>query len=65
MSVEINQSVQESGLCPPQTVHKQGTVNRCTPKKSLESKLWDLLQPIARLWGLITAIGRYYINLNF
>lgn len=56
MSVEINQAAQESGLCPPQTVNKQGTINRCTPKKSLESKLWDLLQPIARLWGLVTAI---------
>ncbi|XP_075971616.1 uncharacterized protein LOC142973619 [Anticarsia gemmatalis] len=26
------------------------------PKKSLASKLWDLLQPLARLWGLVTAV---------
>lgn len=63
MSVEINHATQETGLCPPQTVtvSKQETINRCTPKKSLESKLWDLLQPVARLWGLITAIGKYNI----
>lgn len=63
MSVEINQASQESGLSPPQTVNKQRTINRCTPKKSLESKLWDLLQPVARLWGLITAIGMYYAKI--
>lgn len=27
------------------------------PKKSVATKLWDVLQPLARLWGLITAIG--------
>nr|ALM26243.1 odorant receptor 60 [Athetis dissimilis] len=26
------------------------------PKKSIAIKLWDLLQPLARLWGLITAV---------
>ncbi|XP_045494287.1 uncharacterized protein LOC123693304 [Colias croceus] len=26
------------------------------PQKTLESRLWDLLQPVARLWGLITAV---------
>ncbi|XP_041970427.1 uncharacterized protein LOC121726866 isoform X2 [Aricia agestis] len=26
------------------------------PTQSLESRLWDLLQPVARLWGLITAV---------
>lgn len=28
------------------------------PKKSVAWKLWDLLQPLARLWGLITAVGK-------
>lgn len=27
------------------------------PKKSMVIKLWDVLQPLARLWGLITAVG--------
>lgn len=26
------------------------------PKKSLATKLWDVLQPLARLWGLTTAV---------
>lgn len=30
--------------------------------KSIESKLWDLLQPLARLWGLITAVGKLQYN---
>lgn len=57
MSENTNQSPQEPAR--PQEFNKRNTVNR-TQKKSIESKLWDLLQPVARLWGLITAIG----NLN-
>ncbi|CAH2268795.1 jg13654 [Pararge aegeria aegeria] len=57
VAVEINQAIQETGTTPPQNGNKRiPTVNRTVPKKTLESKLWDLLQPIARLWGLITAI---------
>ncbi|OWR52751.1 uncharacterized protein LOC116766900 [Danaus plexippus] len=53
MSENTNQSPQEPAR--PQEFNKRNTVNR-TQKKSIESKLWDLLQPVARLWGLITAI---------
>ncbi|CAH2105664.1 unnamed protein product [Euphydryas editha] len=56
MSVESNQTTQETVSRPPLNVNKGNTINRYTAKKSLESKLWDLLQPVARLWGLITAI---------
>ncbi|XP_045447123.1 uncharacterized protein LOC123655355 [Melitaea cinxia] len=56
MSAESNQTAQEIGSQPPLNINKGSTINRCTPKKSLESKLWDLLQPVARLWGLITAV---------
>lgn len=31
-----------------------------TPKKSFALKLWDLLQPLARIWGLVTAVGTYF-----
>lgn len=27
------------------------------PKKSMVIRLWDVLQPLARLWGIITAVG--------
>lgn len=28
------------------------------PRKSVVTRLWDVLQPLARLWGLITAVGK-------
>lgn len=64
MSAESNQTAQEIGSQPPPNINKGSTINRCTPKKSLESKLWDLLQPVARLWGLITAVGECFSNYN-
>lgn len=36
--------------------------NTGTPSKSVAWKLWDLLQPLARLWGLITAVGKKIIT---
>ncbi|XP_045766006.1 uncharacterized protein LOC123867785 isoform X2 [Maniola jurtina] len=57
VAVDINQAAQETGPSPPPSANKRiPPVNRPVPKKTLESRLWDLLQPIARLWGLITAI---------
>lgn len=38
----------------PQTPIRRGPE---PPKKSLVTRLWDVLQPLARLWGLITAVG--------
>ncbi|XP_052740792.1 uncharacterized protein LOC112056838 [Bicyclus anynana] len=56
-AVDINQATQETGTSAPQNANKRiPVINRPVPKKTLESRLWDLLQPIARLWGLITAI---------
>lgn len=38
--------------------HRRGPVSS---KKSVASRLWDLLQPLARLWGLITAVGEFRV----
>lgn len=59
-AADLNQANQETGSTrTPQSGNKRNvTVNRPAPKKTLESRLWDLLQPIARAWGLITAIGK-------
>lgn len=60
MSVELNSPAHEG---PSQiNVSNGSTIRRVSaPKKSLESRLWDLLQPLARLWGLITAVGKMFV----
>lgn len=56
MSVEFVKSDIESS---PQQQRVNRVLERRRPissKKSIASRLWDLLQPLARLWGLITAV---------
>ncbi|XP_030041274.2 uncharacterized protein LOC115456385 [Manduca sexta] len=56
MSVELVKANVEAGLQPQRS--SRGPVRRGPgpPKKSIASRLWDLLQPLARLWGLVTAV---------
>lgn len=35
-----------------------------TTRKSLALRLWELLQPLARFWGLLTAIGMVFVISN-
>lgn len=65
MSVNIvkmeNASSEELG--ERSTVRSPGR-RSAPPKQPLALRLWGLLQPLARLWGLITAVGKCVI-LNF
>lgn len=54
MSVPADKHDPEVTLQTQSTSRLQPRASR--PKKSFATKLWDLLQPLARLWGLITAI---------
>ncbi|XP_072939690.1 uncharacterized protein [Epargyreus clarus] len=56
MSVESEKPTREIGPIP--TIQEPvRTLRRVSvPKKSLESRLWDLLQPLARFWGIITSV---------
>ncbi|KAM3967292.1 uncharacterized protein ACR2FA_011629 [Aphomia sociella] len=57
MSMEVNKSDCASGL-QANSNSPRTPVRRVLspPKKSIASRLWDLLQPLARLWGLVTAV---------
>ncbi|CAK1546084.1 unnamed protein product [Leptosia nina] len=55
MSVELKPQAQEGpslSQTPGRIINRRVSV----PKKSLETRLWDLLQPLARLWGIVTAV---------
>ncbi|VVD03014.1 unnamed protein product [Leptidea sinapis] len=54
MSVELKKPVQRPAETLNNTISRGRSVT--VPNKSLETKLWDLLQPLARLWGLISAV---------
>ncbi|XP_026737158.1 uncharacterized protein LOC113500527 [Trichoplusia ni] len=56
MNVPTIKTDSEVGLQSQSTSRLQPRRNAGPPKKSLASKLWDLLQPLARLWGVITAV---------
>lgn len=48
----------EGGVDPEIQVNTPQTPVRQAPaKKSVVTRLWDVLQPLARLWGLVTAVG--------
>lgn len=48
----------ERGVGPEIQVNTPETpIRQAPPKKSVVTRLWDVLQPLARLWGLITAVG--------
>ncbi|XP_047526298.1 uncharacterized protein LOC125063746 isoform X1 [Pieris napi] len=55
MSVDMKSSAQE-GSSQIQNVPNRNERRSRAPKQTLESRLWDLLQPLARLWGIITAV---------
>ncbi|XP_052749228.1 uncharacterized protein LOC113515447 [Galleria mellonella] len=57
MRMDVTKSDCASGL-QSHTNTTRSPVRRALgpPKKSIASKLWDLLQPLARLWGLVTAV---------
>lgn len=61
MSVELVKSNSESGTPSIRITRTPGRRGPGSPKKSIALKLWDLLQPLARLWGLITAVGKYLL----
>ncbi|CAG4992558.1 unnamed protein product [Parnassius apollo] len=58
MSVESSKSIRssEEGLQSQDLSIRSPTRRVSPPKKSLALRLWDLLQPLARLWGLVTAV---------
>lgn len=63
--MEVNKSDCASGLQGQSS--PRSPVRRLSgpPKKSVASRLWDLLQPLARLWGLVTAVGRWSYTIFF
>ncbi|KPJ18901.1 hypothetical protein RR48_12412 [Papilio machaon] len=58
MSVESSKPIRsDAGEPEPQdTTIRSPSIRVTAPKKSLALRLWVLLQPLARLWGLITAV---------
>ncbi|KAJ0178833.1 hypothetical protein K1T71_005608 [Dendrolimus kikuchii] len=56
MSVELVKSNAESGTPSIRLSRTPGRRGPGSPKKSIALRLWDLLQPLARLWGLLTAV---------
>lgn len=61
MSVESSKPIRsDAGEAESQDISiRSPSIRVTTPKKSLALRLWVLLQPLARLWGLITAVGKY------
>ncbi|XP_013164552.1 PREDICTED: uncharacterized protein LOC106115652 [Papilio xuthus] len=58
MSVESSKPIRSDAgeLESQDTAIRSPSIRVTTPKKSLALRLWVLLQPLARLWGLITAV---------
>ncbi|XP_068630941.1 uncharacterized protein [Battus philenor] len=58
MSVESSKPIQsDASELDAQNISIRNPSRRVsTPKKSFALKLWVLLQPLARLWGLVTAV---------
>ncbi|XP_059052814.1 uncharacterized protein LOC131847289 [Achroia grisella] len=54
--MEVSKSDCASSLQTPNITRSPIRRTLGPPKKSIASKLWDLLQPLARLWGLVTAV---------
>ncbi|XP_013190206.1 uncharacterized protein LOC106134655 isoform X2 [Amyelois transitella] len=55
--MEVNKTECASGLqSSSSTPRSPVRIASAPPKKSVASRLWDLLQPLARLWGLVTAV---------
>ncbi|XP_004924032.1 uncharacterized protein LOC114239767 [Bombyx mandarina] len=56
MNVDLEKSDSEADPQPQKTIRVPTRRGPGPPNKSLALRLWELLQPLARLWGLITAV---------